>query len=512
MSASQDKKKRQADREAGIDRRTMAERQADEKRRKERTKWTIGTVIVVILVAAILMANSPVVSRGLNSVTIGGEKYNNVEYQYYYNAAYSNYYMFIDGNKAASAQQCMLDPTMTWAEFFRQNALDTMTQTTALYEAAIAEGYALTEEDSATIDESFASMKEDAAANNLSMKSYLVRRFGRGCTEKQLRGILEKELIVSRFAQDYVDSLEYTPEQLNAWYAENKDAQDLFDYTYYLVAAETEEVTETVTDPETQETTEQTVQKVTDKTMAAAKATADQLAEAATDAEAFAAAVEALGEDAAVKETAGGQSNGFDAAYSEWMLDAARQPGDVTVAESEGEGYYVVLFQNRDDNSYRTQNSRHILIRAVDEDGDGVISDSEKEAAKAAVEAIYEEWKAGEATEDSFAALANEKSEDGGSNTTGGLYENVQKGSFVPEYNDFIYAEGRKPGDTAIVYGESGNYTGYHLVYYVGEGERYCDVLAKNTLSNEDYQAWITSLTEGYSASTNFVIRFADER
>lgn len=36
---------------------------------------------------------------------------------------------------------------------------------------------------------------------------------------------------------------------------------------------------------------------------------------------------------------------------------------------------------------------------------------------------ILDEWKAGDATEDSFAALANEYSQDPGSNTTGGLNE-----------------------------------------------------------------------------------------
>jgi parvulin-like peptidyl-prolyl isomerase len=78
-------------------------------------------------------------------------------------------------------------------------------------------------------------------------------------------------------------------------------------------------------------------------------------------------------------------------------------------------GYYAICFLSRNDNHYNVVNVRHILVKPVDEDADGTISDEEKAAAEEKINEIYEEWKAGEATEESFAALANEKSEDPGS-------------------------------------------------------------------------------------------------
>ena len=69
-------------------------------------------------------------------------------------------------------------------------------------------------------------------------------------------------------------------------------------------------------------------------------------------------------------------------------------------------------------------------------------------------------------TEDGFAALANENSKDGGSNTSGGLYEDVAKGSMVAAFQDWCYEDGRQPGDTGIV---QSNY-GYHIMYFVGYG------------------------------------------
>ena len=161
-------------------------------------------------------------------------------------------------------------------------------------------------------------------------------------------------------------------------------------------------------------------------------------------------------------------------------MKGARKAGDIEVfadAETDPAGYTVVLFFSREDNHYATASVRHILIKA-EADADGNYTDEAKAAAKARAEEILAEYEAGEKTEDSFAALAEEYSEDGGSNTNGGLYENIYHGQMVQEFNDFCFG-GHKPGDTAIVYGESGSYAGYHVVYYVGEGPLYSTYLAK---------------------------------
>ena len=58
MSASTEKKLRQAAREAGTDKRTLAmEKEAKEKARQKR-RWTLGTIAVVLLIAFIFFLNS----------------------------------------------------------------------------------------------------------------------------------------------------------------------------------------------------------------------------------------------------------------------------------------------------------------------------------------------------------------------------------------------------------------------------------------------------------------------
>lgn len=113
---------------------------------------------------------------------------------------------------------------------------------------------------------------------------------------------------------------------------------------------------------------------------------------------------------------------------------------------------------------------RHILVKAEAAE-DGTYSDEAKETAKARAEEILAEWQAGDATEESFAALAEQYSEDGGSNTNGGLYDSVSKGQMVQEFDAFCFDENRLPGDTGIVYGDNGGYAGYHVMYFVGEGD-----------------------------------------
>lgn len=115
-------------------------------------------------------------------------------------------------------------------------------------------------------------------------------------------------------------------------------------------------------------------------------------------------------------------------------------------------------------------NIRHILIQpaaSYNDDGTSTISDEAWADAEAKAQQIYDEWKSGEATEETFAALAGEHTQDPGSMTTGGLYEEVFPGQMVAEFNDWCFADGRAVGDHGIV---KTSY-GFHIMYFSGEGD-----------------------------------------
>jgi len=111
---------------------------------------------------------------------------------------------------------------------------------------------------------------------------------------------------------------------------------------------------------------------------------------------------------------------------------------------------------------------RHILVQVkggtADENGNTVYSEEDWASCEAEAQAILDQWLAGEKTEEAFAALANEKSEDPGSNTTGGLYEDVYQGQMVEPFETWCFDESRQYAD----YGLVRTSYGYHVMFFVG--------------------------------------------
>lgn len=101
---------------------------------------------------------------------------------------------------------------------------------------------------------------------------------------------------------------------------------------------------------------------------------------------------------------------------------------------------------------------RHILIQPEDTEDDASWEEARKKA-----EDILAQWEAGEATEDSFAQLAEEYSEDPGSATNGGLYEEVAPDEMVEAFDEWCFDASRESGDTGIVETPYG----YHVMYFV---------------------------------------------
>ena len=111
-----------------------------------------------------------------------------------------------------------------------------------------------------------------------------------------------------------------------------------------------------------------------------------------------------------------------------------------------------------------------------------------------------EQWKAGAATEESFAELAKEYSEDGNA-SEGGLYENVNEGSMVDTFNDWIFDPSRKSGDTGIVETEYG----YHVMYYVSDSDPYWQVQVENAMRTEDYNTFYEGVADHYKVKTKWL-------
>jgi len=235
--------------------------------------------------------------------------------------------------------------------------------------------------------------------------------------------------------------------------------------------------------------------------LAAARAAAERLCWSA-DPESFVAACAEYGTTPSLQTTAG---EDLPSALREWLVSPERWSGEMTSIETDS-GAYAVCYMGRDNNDYLLRSMRHILVKTeADENGD--YTDEAVALSMEKIRDIQDLWNA-DPTEEHFAQLAEEYSEDAGSNTNGGLYEDIQKGSMVDGIDSFLFAEGRAVGDTTVVEGSNGSYRGWHLVYYVGEGRNARLALAETPLHDSEQQAWLEDLISGYTLSTGSGLRY----
>ena len=522
MSASQEKKRRQDVRSSEMDK-LEAERTAEQRKKTlKRVRNVVIAVVVVLLIAAIIVINSNLFYTGMPAVTINGTEYTAAQVNYYYQINYAKYVntqseyasmlgmdsssylamMGLDTSKALDEQSYPMEEGKTWHDFFLEQTLESLREITMLVDAAKAENLTLPQETLDQIEADLANLDTYAALYGYSSgEQFLAAQYGKGVTVDTVREMTQLSELASLYAQEKADSFTYTDEELDSWYAENQDTYDTLTYRQFYISGAVSSDIEEPTDADTE------------AAMAAAKEKADEMASRVEDEDSFA---ELALEYAAEADKANyeepestlytAQGGSISSTYSEWLLSADRKSGDVTVVESSN-GYYVVMFISRDNNQYPLREVRHILIKA-EADDTGAYTDEAKAAAKERAEEILAEWEAGDATEESFAALAEQYSEDTGSNTNGGLYDNIYKGATVDEFDAFCFDENRKSGDTGIVYGETTSYAGYHVMYYVGEGQLYSRYMAENAMRSEDYEQWQTAQLESYTVETQYASRY----
>ena len=526
MSASS-KKKLRKEQEAA----KMTEKQLFAQKEAKKTKlYTTAfvTVMIAILVIAITVGisqyitNSGIRERNTTALTIGEHELSNAELNYFFIDSVNTFY----SQNGTYASLFGLDTTVpldeqffseetgeTWADYFLAYAQSTATSVYAMNDAAKAEGFTLSEDQASNVDSLISSY--NMYANLLGYASgedYIKAMYGKGASAEGLRKYLEMSMLAEAYVNAHEDSLTYSDADLRAAEAENFHKYSSFNYDYYYLAASRFQEGGT-------ENEDGTV-VYSDEEKAAAVIAAEKAANSILDAEI--ASVEDL--DAAIAALAINAENpsakstsytdysyaSIDSDLAAWLTEDGRQEGDVacvanystSTAEDGTEttetlGYYVVYFHSINDNSFALKNARHILVSfdggTTDELGNTTYSDEEKAAAKTAAEEILNEFKAGEISEDAFAALATQHTDDTGSSANGGLYEDIYPGQMVEPFEAWIYDDARVIGDTGIV---ETTY-GYHVMYFVGDSlQTYRDYQITDELASADQSAWSNGIVE----------------
>ena len=529
MSASAKKKLRKEENAA-----LLTEKQRKEQ--KEARNLKIYTTIFVVAIAVILVAclaivgvnyvkNSGIVEKNTVAAVIGDEELNSVELSYYYtdsiSSNYSNWKSSYGDNVALFLSMMGLDMSKpldeqyfsdetTWADYFLESAAERARQDYLLCKLAAAEGFTLSEESRATLDQSMSSLALYATIYGYSDEdAYLRANYGSGADKESYYAYCEKSALASEFYTAYSDNLQIDDAAIREYEADKYDEYSSYSYAVYNISysnfltggTEDENGNVTYSDEENE------------AARAAAKAAADSLP-ACTTAEELEAAVAALemNEDATKTCTTVTDAlySSTGSAYRQWLAESSRKEGDFTVIPNETtttdedgneitvvNSYNAVVFLGRNDNTRPLANVRHILVSfpggTTDDNGNTTYTDAEKAEAKAEAEAILAEFLAGDKTNESFAALATEKTDDTGSAATGGLYEDITpaKGVYVEEFTNWAVDPTRKAGDTGII---ETTY-GYHVMYYVGDSDiTYRDSMIREDIRTETVSAWFEEL------------------
>lgn len=484
---------------------------------KKYVTMTASIAIVIGLVIGIVAVSLSKAPKLEKTVSGTSEKYeiDNAMMAYFMYGQYKSYvqnnyyylsYLELDTSKSLKSQSPAGSKDTTWFAFFMNVAKNQVNELVALASTAQEKGLKLEEKELKEIDDTMKSIKEAAATNGFaSVNKYLASYYVTGVTESAVRKCMELQYLASKYYTELTDSYTYTDAQIEKYADDNPDKFLKFDYIYYTFKHDAKS---DATDAEKKKALEE------------AKAKADELKGKITDDKSFLELItemeKAKEEEEKKNETGTSAASGSGtsdkeekdytksyikegAAYekdkdlTKWVDEKDRKVGDVTVIETkEGDTvtgysvYYLTKTFYKDE--YATKNVRHILF------GIGNYGDyADKAAAKKKAEEILATYKKGDMTEDSFSALAKEYTNDSNADK-GGLYENVEKDTMVTAFNDWIYDESRKPGDTDIVETTYGQ----HVMYFVGDGKIAWKLTAENNLKSEQYNKELKDLEKKY--------------
>lgn len=436
-----------------------------------------GVLALCLLVFGILYSTG-FIQRNMTAMTVGDAKISGQEYAYYYNMLRSNFYSSNEsyltsmGVTSANLDEAMYDEERTFGEYFRQQTDASIQRVYGLYNEAQAQGYTMSEEGQASFDSNLASIETAAQEQGVSAQVYLQNALDMTISMDDYKEIVWKESLGGDFYEN-TQAKEYTEADLENYYQENADQFDLADYRVFQVFYDADDE---ASKTQAKEKAEEFAAQVTDEAsfirLARENAADDQKEQYAED-------------DGTLTEAAPLYASGT---VIDWVKDPARKKGDVEVLEI-STNYSVMYFVDRYLDESPSVDIRHILLRS-DETNDAEI--------KQQAEDLLQQWKDGEATEDSFADLARQHSADGNA-SSGGIYTGVNANTnFVEPFKNWCLDESRRAGDTGIVKTDYG----YHIMYFSASRPSW-QSSAENALSNQDYSDYLDQLAEKYPSEVS---------
>ena len=468
------------------DRKVQKRKEEKEKEKKEeRISTTVGIVFLVALVC--LVASFPIrpyLCLLYTSPVVNGEAVNKVEFDYQYNLTKNNYitqygsyltYFGLDTSKDLSTQ--MYSDTLTWQDYFEQNAVESLKQNKALMAEAKAAGFTYdTTDEYNTFKET---IKTSAASAGISEKEYVRSIYGSYATMGRIEEYVKNDMVMNAYYQKLQEDNAPSDDEIQSYYEENKATYDSVDYRLTTIEADLPTEPTELADPveetaaDTTGTTDGTA--ATDSTQDTAYQPSDaEIAKAMEDAKVLADdAEQTVAKDGEAHENE--KKSSVNYLISDWLFDDARKAGDTTVITNDNSHcYYAVAFEKRYLDETPSADVR-VIIPTEDKTG----------------EEILEEWKNGAATEDSFAELCKKYTQDTSAVENGGLFEQVTKTGMTEELSNWIFDTSRQAGDTVAITVSDTTY----VLYYIGQDQPEWKINIKNTLVSDTMSQHMQDIT-----------------
>lgn len=480
-------------------------------------KMVVAIVLAVVVAGGIVwkvLDDTAAIKKNTTVFSLGDDiRVSEVEFTYYYSQYLNNIYSYaqqyamygmnigIDPTKSPDEQNYGTDADgkeMLLSDYLKNETISALQTYKILYAEAIKAGYKLTDDEQKSIDDQVEELRNTAAENKYSLNAYLKASYGKGINEKFLRKQLEMQNIVSRYQSDTSKKLtdSYSAADIKAVYDKDHSAYNAVDARTLSFSVETLTAKDGETSEQLAARQKAAAAKVKSEAEAALKACTSEKAFLEQAKKKNSSTENYDAESAtALNEAAKSTITSYvseDAA--KWAFDSARKAGDVKLFEVGSNGNvssYVILYINKGSYAPMASNVRHILISFTDNaSSSSEATDEQKKAAKASADKIYKEWQSGAKTEDSFAALAKEKSKDTGSAADGGLISGItSSANYVESFRNWATDSSRKVGDTGIVESEYG----YHIMYYSGSDYAWKSAI-RSTKASEDFEKQLDEL------------------
>ncbi len=460
-------------------------RREEQKKKEARNKKLATAVGILFIVGLAALAASFPIRNYLTVhgtyVKVGGQKVSQVEFDYNYNLVKNNYlsansaylgYFGLDLTGDLSTQ--MYSDTLSWQDYFEQMAADNLVRSQAMLNEMAAAGF--TYDPAEEYEEYEASLKQAASEEGVTVGRYVKELFGPYATLGRIRSFVEKGICTSAYYRSIQESKEPSQEEIQAYYQENVDDFDSVDYRMLTVEAQLPTEPTELADPVEENGSvsdadgEETAYQPSEAEIAAAMEEADKEAQEL---------LKTVAEDGELSENR--KKASVISALREWLFDSARKPGDTTViANDVAHSYYVVAFEKRYLDETPTADVRIIMPDGVDGQG------------------ILDEWSAGEATEESFAALADQYNGLlASSGAEGGLFEAQTEDSVPAEVGGWLFEESRAVGDTTVI--TSSEDAATYVLYFAGWNDAEWKLDIQSLLTSERMSDYMDEITAGLS-------------